>query len=215
MNVCLSVAASIECSLNQVLLHWSANLVLILVELKQSLRQLSVVQSLWLEEISHDSLVIALLDEAHDALLVVDMTLVAECLTESKLLDILEELFFKVGSRNIVWSIEESEHVLEHTASRTRSRYELHNLVTLSLIFVPSLLEVFHFLGCRSHDSLTDGSRTLELEEWETILDLFQLVFNLLLGDAVSSDLVKILLIHNTIFMLNLHYMCYKDTSFF
>ena len=33
-------------------------------------RQLSVVQSLWLEEISHDSLVIALLDKAHNALLV-------------------------------------------------------------------------------------------------------------------------------------------------
>ena len=119
MNVCLSVAACIECSLNQVLLHRSTNLVLILVELKQSLRQLSVVQSLWLEEISHDSLVIALLDEAHDTLLIVDVALVAVRLAESKLLDILEELFFKVSSRNIVWSIKESEHVLEHTTSST------------------------------------------------------------------------------------------------
>ena len=119
MNVCLAVAASIERSLNQVLLHWGANLVLILVELEQSLRQLSVVQSLWLEEISHDSLVIALLDKAHNALLVVYMALIAECLAESKLLDILEELFFEVSSRNIVWSIQERKHVLEHTASRT------------------------------------------------------------------------------------------------
>ncbi|CUQ46262.1 Uncharacterised protein [Segatella copri] len=119
VNICLAVAASIERSLNQVLLHWGANLVLILVELEQSLRQLSVVQSLWLEEISHDSLVIALLDKAHNALLVVYMALIAECLAESKLLDILEELFFEVSSRNIVWSIQEREHVLEHTASRT------------------------------------------------------------------------------------------------
>ena len=119
VNVCLAVAACIERSLYQVLLHRSANLILILVELEQSLRQLTIVQSLWLEEISHDSLVIALLDEAHDALLVVYMTLVAECLAESKLLDILEELFFKVSSRNIVWSIQERKHVLEHTASRT------------------------------------------------------------------------------------------------
>ena len=119
MNVCLAVAASIERSLNQVLLHWGANLVLILVELEQSLRQLTVVQSLWLEEISHDGLVIALLDEAHDTLLVVYMALITECLAESKLLDILEELFFKVSSRNIVWSIQERKHILEHTASRT------------------------------------------------------------------------------------------------
>ena len=45
-------------------------------------------------------------------------------------------------------------------------------------------------LPCRSHDTLTDSSRTLELEEWEAILDLFQLVFNLLLGDTASRDLV-------------------------
>ena len=119
VNVCLAVAASIERSLYQVLLHRGANLVLILVELEQSLRQLTIVQSLWFEEISHDSLVIALLDEAHDALLIVDMTLVAERLAESKLLDILEELFFEVSSRNIVWSIEECKHVLEHAACRT------------------------------------------------------------------------------------------------
>ena len=62
--------------------------------------------------------------------------------------------------------------------------------MTLSLVVVPRLLVVLYFLSCRSHDTLTDGSRTLELEEWEAILDLFQLVFNLLLGDAASSDLV-------------------------
>ena len=62
--------------------------------------------------------------------------------------------------------------------------------MTLSLVVVPRLLVVLYFLGCRSHDTLTDGSRTLELEEWETILNLFQLVLNLLLGDTASSDLV-------------------------
>ncbi|CUQ46275.1 Uncharacterised protein [Segatella copri] len=60
----------------------------------------------------------------------------------------------------------------------------------LSLVVVPRLLVVLYFLSCRSHDTLTDSSRTLELEEWEAILDLFQLVFNLLLGDTASRDLV-------------------------
>ena len=46
-------------------------------------------------------LVIALLDKAHNALLVVYMALIAECLAESKLLDILEELL-EQGAQEIL-----------------------------------------------------------------------------------------------------------------
>ena len=39
-------------------------------------------------------------------------------------------------------------------------------------------------------EQIKNGFPFLKLEEWETILNLFQLVFNLLLGDAAGSDLV-------------------------
>ena len=130
------------------------------------------------------------------------MAFVAESRTEGELLDVVEKLFLEISSRHVVRSVEEGKHILEHTASGTRGRHKLHDFVSLRLIVVPSLLIVRHFIVCRSHDALANGSSTFQFQEREALLDLFQLMFNLLLADTTSLNLVKILLIHNTTFML-------------
>ena len=215
VDIGLAIAACIESGLHQMLLHRSAHLVLILMELEQSLGQLTIVQPLGLQEIGHYGLVVSLLHELLDALLIIHTALVAKSLAESKLLDVVEELLFKVGCRNVIWSVKEGEHILEHTTGRTRGRHKFHNLVTFGLVVIPSLLILLNFLGRRSNDTLTNGGCPLKFEERKTTLDLFQLVFNLLLRNATSCNLVKILLSHNTIFMLNLCYLCHKVSCFF
>ena len=99
-------------------------------------------------------------------------------------------MLLKVCSRYIIRSAQESKHVLEHTTGCTGRRYKLHDFVPFSLVLIPSLLIIFHFIICRSHDALADSSSSLKLQERKTILDLLQLMFNLLLANATSLDLI-------------------------
>ena len=105
VHVGLAVARRIESSLNEMFLHWSAWTVLIVMEQEQTLWQLTIVQSLWLQHIGNDSLVVTIGYELHYLLTLVLLALVAERLTEGKLLDILEEILLEVSCRNIIVSI--------------------------------------------------------------------------------------------------------------
>ena len=190
VDICLTVTAGIKRSLYQVLLHRGANLFVgILMKLQQALRQLSVVESAFLQQICHHSLVLACLDQVAYAAALVLLALVAERLTEGKLLDIVEEMLLEVGSRHIIRRIKKRKEILEHSACRTRSRHKLHNAVALLLVLVPHLFILLYLLCVGRHDALANGCGTFETKEGKTIFDLLQLLFNLLLRNTASSNL--------------------------
>ena len=190
VDIGLAVTAGIERSLNQVLLHRRANLFVgILMKLQQALRQLTIVESAFLQQICHHCLVLACLDQVAYAAALVLLALVAERLTEGKLLDIVEEMLLEVSSRHIIRRIKKRKEILEHSACRTRSRHKLHNAVTLLLVLVPHLFILLYLLCVGRHNSLTNGCSTFETKERETIFDLLQLFCYLLLRNAASCNL--------------------------
>ena len=119
MHIGLAVAGSVECALNQVFLHRCARSLGILVEEQHAFRQLTVVESLRFEHISHHRLVIAIGNQRGDVFSFVFHACGIQFIVECETGDIIEVLFFERGGRHIVISRQESEHIFEHTAGGT------------------------------------------------------------------------------------------------
>ena len=86
------------------------------MEEQQSLRQLTVVQSLGLQHIGSNGLEFTLGNECLDALAFVLLADGIERLVEGKFLNAVEILLLEVGGRHVVIGVDEGEHILEHTA---------------------------------------------------------------------------------------------------
>ena len=136
----LTVRSCIESSLYEMLLHRSACTILVFVEEKQTLWQLTVVETLGLKHVGCHSLIVTIGDESFDTLALVLLTDNIESIVERELLDRVEVFLLEIGSRNIIVGINECEHVLEHTAGSTRGWHELHHALSLSLIGIPRIL---------------------------------------------------------------------------
>ena len=163
------------------------------MEEQQALGQLTVVESLGQEQVSHDILVASGLDELAHAHALIGLALLAQSLAESELLDIVKEVLLEVGGGHIVRCVEEGKHILEHAAGRTACRHELHHMVSLTYILCPCGL-VCGLVGIRGrHDALLHRGSGLYTQEWETRLYLFELFLYLLFGDTHSGYLTKIL----------------------
>ena len=119
MYVRLTIAGSIEGTLYQMLFHRRTGSLRILVEEQQSLRQLSVVQTLSLQHIGGYGLVLTFGDQGLDTLALVLLAGGIQCLVEGELLDGVEVLLLEVGGRHVVVGIDEGKHVLEHTTGGT------------------------------------------------------------------------------------------------
>ena len=189
MDVGLAIAAGVERGLHQVFLHRCAGAVLVLVEQKQALGQLAVVESLGVEHIGHHSLVVALGNQVLGARIVVGVAFLAQCLAERKLLDVVKEGLLKLGLGCIVVGAEEGEHVLEHAAGSARCGHKLHHLVALTLVVLPCLLGLFlgGCVGC--DDALANGSSGLDLQKRKTFLVLYELSLHLFHGHAAALNL--------------------------
>ena len=190
MDVGIAVGAGIESSLYEMLLHRSARSVLILMEEEEALGQLTVIEALSLEEVSHDSLIFASLGKVAYATAVVLLALGTESLLKGEFLYIVEESLLKVCGGYVVGSAEESEEILEHSAGGTACRHELYDAVVRREIVGPVCHVLLYFLLCGLEDAIADGGGSLNLKERETLLEVLELVLHHFLRDASCGNLV-------------------------
>ena len=172
MYVSLAIRSGIEGTLYQVFLHRCASTLWIVVEQKQALRQLSIVQTLGFEHVGCNGLVITFSNERLDALAVVLLAGSIEFGIEGELLDVIKILLLKVGGWHVVVGIDKGKHILEHAAGGTRCGYELHHLLALGLILLPSLYILFALSLRGSHDTFANGCCCFQLKEGETCFEL-------------------------------------------
>ena len=156
VNMSLTIACGIEGTFHQMLLHRRASTLRILVEQEQAFWQLAVVQPICLEHVGSDGLVFPFSNEGLDALAFVLLADSVEGLIEGELLDAVEILLLKVCCGCIVVSIDEGEHVLEHTAGSTRGGHKLYNLVACGLVLVPGVLKLLAFISVWGNDATSD-----------------------------------------------------------
>ena len=180
VNISLCPTLSIESTLYEMLLHWSARTLRIVVEQEKSLGQLTIVESTLVEHVLSHSLIVALSNEFLDSLAIVLLAHLIQSTVEGELLNVVEILLLEVCCRHIIGSIYKCKHVLEHTACCSTGRNKFHNLLSLSLVVVPCLNIVLTLSLCRSHDAIAHSSRSLKSKEWETSFKLLQLILDLL-----------------------------------
>ena len=207
VNVGLTIGACIHGSLYEMLLHWCARAVLVVVEKQQSLRQLAVVETFGSKHVSCYCLIVALGKKSLDVLTLILLALVTQFLAEGEVANTLEIAFLEVCCRHVIVCIYECKHILEHTAGSSRCRNELHDSVTLILVILPCLYICLSLLAVGSDNSFLHTCRSLKLQERKSLGNLLQLLSNLLLGDTASGNLLQITFCkHNihSIFMVNL-----------
>ena len=180
MDLCLALRTGIQSRLNQMLFQRSTRSRGIFMELEKSFGQLAVIKALVLEHIADYSLVLAFGNELIHSLAFILAARIVQVVKEGKTVDILEVGFFKGRSGLVVRSVEEFEHILEHTAGRTACRHKLGNDMTLVLVLVPSLQIIVYIMTGRNHNIRSDGRSTLEFQIRETRLETLQLIKQLL-----------------------------------
>ena len=184
VHIGLSLAGSIEGGLHQVLIDRCACPILIVVEQQQSLGKPAILQALLTQHAVHHGLVFASLDELVNTLSASKFASLVKLAEECEFVDVVEIGFLERRRWHVVVGRKEGEHILEHAACRTGSRYELHDVASCSLVFLPSLHILFTLLLVGSNNALANGSSGLQFEEWETSFELFQLSGYLLLSDS-------------------------------
>ena len=171
MHFRLSPTTCIECSFREVFFYRRFCTIVIAMELQQALWQLTIVQAFFAKHVCNHSLVFAFFDECIHALAFVQETSVVEGVEESEVMYVGKERLLEVRRGHLVISIEELEHILEHTACSTACRHELGNIMSFCLIVVPSLDVSLCFVFRRSHDAITNSSSSLQFEEVETFAE--------------------------------------------
>lgn len=137
VDVRLPIGTGIQCPFHEMLLERCADAVIVAVEEQEPLRQLSVVETLGIEQVGYDSLVLPLTHKRTDVLMVVGHALIVERVVERKRLDIREKGLLEIGLRCVIIGIEECKHILEHAAGGAGGWHELHHLVACLLVSLP------------------------------------------------------------------------------
>ena len=114
------------------------------MELQQTLRHLTIVESACLQQVCHHCPVLASLAQVAYAAALVLLALAAERLAEGKLLDIVEEELLEVGSRLVIVGRKERKEILEHTARSSTCRHELHDSMLVAKISAPIVNVLLH-----------------------------------------------------------------------
>ena len=180
MDMHHTLAVGIEGAFHKMLLKWCACSVFIGVEEQQSLRKLSVIESLRLKEISHNGFIVAFTHQGFDILTFILLAHSVECRIEGELHDIVEECLLEIRCRNIVICRKECKHILEHTACRTAGRNKFHNLLAFCLVGIPCFgISLYVFCRC-SNNAVADACGSIKLQERETCLEFLKLLLYLL-----------------------------------
>ena len=119
MNFSFSLAGSIQSRFYQMFFQRSTRTVLIPVELKQSFRQLTVIQSFRTKHVSHNLFILA---GCHQTVNPATFIFHAGCIQfiiECKITNRRKKVFFEICGRHIIFRIQKFEHILKHTTGRT------------------------------------------------------------------------------------------------
>ena len=152
--------------------------------------QLSVVKALGFEQIGYYVLISSGLNQLAYAKSGIRLALGTQLLLESEFFNIIEEVLLEVGCGNVVISREECKEILEHTACGTAGGHKLHHLVAFLEILLPVGNELFALSVVGSHDTLADSCCSLNAQERESCLYLFELMLHLLFCNSTLLDLV-------------------------
>ena len=185
MNVYLTcLTGSIESTFYQVFFQRSAYAVFVAVEFQQALWKSTVVQTSSFEQVGNNSLVVTFGNQCVDTLTVVLFASSVQVSEECEVVNVVEELLFEICSRNIVFSTQEFEHILEHTAGCARCRNELHDFLFAFHISIPCCQVCLHFFFGRCKDTFFDRCCSVEFQEWETFFEACQLFCDLFFRNA-------------------------------
>ena len=163
------LAASIECSFHEVLLHRGACAVLIFVELQQTFRQFAVRKTFLAQQGGDGCLhgvVAAVLGDG--SLQIVD---------EGKLVEVVLKLLDELCLFVVVQKLKQ---VLEHTAGCTRGGHKLQHLACSVQIGIPSSEIVLLLSIRRDGDAIAWRCGSCQFQPWESCFETFQLCIEFL-----------------------------------
>ena len=157
----------------------------IAVELQQAFRKRTVIQSGSFKQVRHYSLVIMLRQQGIDVLARVIQTSRIQVIVESEIVNVVEEFLFEIGRGHIIIRSQELEHILKHTACRSRCRNKLHHLPVAVLVSIPcSQVFLLHVFVCYHNAVILYGCGSRQTQKRKTFFETSQLLFNLLLGNS-------------------------------
>ena len=202
----------IERAFHQVFFQRRAAAVLVAVEFQQAFGQRTVVQSGGLQQGGDHSLVVSFGNQSGNLLSGGLQASRVQVVVESEFLNLLEEGLFKSGLGSVIVRTQKLEHILEHTACRTRSGHKLHHHLVRLRIGFPRI-EVFLLLvraGCQ--DTFLYGSGSGELQIGKSFFKTCQLFGDFLFRDAFLFKQLFVLLCHHNIWFLLIHAQNYKKS---
>ena len=116
MHIHLTVLTScIKGTLDEMFLERCTHAIIVSMELQKTLGQLTIVQSLFVQQTSHNGLVFAISDEVFDSLTFVDHTGIIQCIIECIARNVSEEYLDEIGIGHIGIAIKKLEQILEHS----------------------------------------------------------------------------------------------------
>ena len=175
--------------------------VFILMELQQSFRQRTVVQSGPFEQGCNNRLVVSGSKQSRYILSGSSPASGIQVVIEGKLLYLLKESLFKACLGGIIICSEKLKQVFEHTAGSTRSRYKLHYHLIGLCICLPSVQVFLLFIRIRSQYPLLYRSSGRQFQVWKTLFKTSQLFGYLFFGDAfIFEQLFVLRCYHNILF---------------
>ncbi len=170
------------------LFQGSTSLVVIAVELQETLRQLAIVETIGTQHIAYHGLVVTLCDECIYTLALIDMTGIVEGREEGEVVDVLEIFLLKVGRGDIVVGIDKLKHILKHTAGSTTGGHELRDVVTFAHVGLPSLYIGSCLFGCGLENAIAYRSCCTKAKEGKTSTKIVKLSLDLLFTDALGLE---------------------------
>ena len=114
-----AIGSGVERAFYEVLFHWRARPVFILVECQHAFGQLTVVKTVGAEHIGCHGFVVAFGYECFDAFALVLLAHFVKLIIEREVLDTCEIFLLEVRGWLGIVRVHEGEHILKHTACRS------------------------------------------------------------------------------------------------
>ena len=174
------------------LLERSARSLGICVEQQQSLGQLSVVQSFWIEHRSSHLLVVARFHQLVHTFGIQALAGFVQGGEEREFVYVSKISTLEISLWHIVVAVAELEHILEHTAGCAAGRNEFGDVVPGSLVCIPCFNKSLTLYVGGSQDAVAHGCCPAQTQIGEALAELFKLAFSLLFADALASQLFSV-----------------------
>ena len=193
MKIDLALAVgSIERTLHQMFLDGGTHVLCGLVEEEQTFGKGSVVEAFGKQEILHHGLVSAGGYQSINVFALILLASLVQGTEECEIVNLGKEFLLKVGSGHAIVSLEEGEHILEHTACGTACGHKLENLFVGGQISGPQILVIGSFVFVNGHDSVLERCGALEIKIGEAFGKRCHLRFSFFYTDTFFGQCFQI-----------------------